>query len=657
MKRIFNALLFTLSVVAPGISSAARSDLNGDGRSDILWYHSGVFGLISMNASGLSLAPLYAVDIRPSADWEIRGVADLNGDGKSDIVWRNKATGEIHGLLMDSATVLAQGPILSLPDLNRDIASVTDVDGDGKADLILTDAPTGALSVSYLDGLSVTRTGAVEIGANPARRIVASGDLNGDGRKELFWRDEATGAVNATFLSAPADPANAAAATDLQFYREGNANWKAVGFDDFDGDGKTDVLWRNSATGEVFLMLMNGTTVASGRMIYRESNQDWAIVATGDYDGNGKADIVWRNMATGAVYMMLMDGFTIASQGFVYTEPDRQWQIVKNVVTPSEFRSMVKGFGEPVFKLTPPPSYSDGPFTFEGSNNGVADVFSDGSVSIANLGTVTITSVQAATAKYPEIRTTVTLIIEKGAPNLATPDKIDQPYTSPLSVNIGYSVSNNDSHPAGEEYVLPTVTLSDPAFGSFAWPDRFYFQSYLYTNKSGTVTLTISLPERARWKAATKSFPVTLRQTTTHEDGPKLKAVDGSYSLSPGNQYVFDPATATATIKMCPGGYESQTESIKFVLDQRAQLAVHRLYLDGVELTRKPSDDQNYNGVVFVGTVSNVLGTRQLKRVTDPYGAQDAGVLTLYDESLSTVVVEHVEEPWHVAKCAGSGPQ
>jgi len=48
----------------------------------------------------------------------------------------------------------------------------------------------------------------------------------------------------------------------------------------------------------------------------------------GDYNGDGKADLLWQNTASGQVYMMLMNGFTIGSGALLYTEPDTQWKIV-----------------------------------------------------------------------------------------------------------------------------------------------------------------------------------------------------------------------------------------------------------------------------------------------------------------------------------------
>ena len=43
--------------------------------------------------------------------------------------------------------------------------------------------------------------------------------------------------------------------------------------------------------------------------------------APGDYDGDGKADIQWRNTASGEDYLFLMNGMNVTSEGFLPTVP------------------------------------------------------------------------------------------------------------------------------------------------------------------------------------------------------------------------------------------------------------------------------------------------------------------------------------------------
>jgi hypothetical protein len=112
-------------------------------------------------------------------------------------------------------------------------------------------------------------------------------------------------------------------------YVEPNTAWKIVADADFDGDGVTDLLWRNDSTGQVYLMALGSNGLpAGGAFIYTEPNPAWEIVATPDLDGDGHADIVWWNSSTGQVYALLMNGFAITAQGFVYTEPNTDWMIV-----------------------------------------------------------------------------------------------------------------------------------------------------------------------------------------------------------------------------------------------------------------------------------------------------------------------------------------
>jgi hypothetical protein len=95
-------------------------------------------------------------------------------------------------------------------------------------------------------------------------------------------------------------------------------SWTIVGTGDFDGDGKTDILWRNS-DGTVGLWLMNGTQVVSTTS-FGIVPASWSIFETGDFNGDGKSDILWRN-SDGTVGMWLMNGtqFTPSSFGVLPT--------------------------------------------------------------------------------------------------------------------------------------------------------------------------------------------------------------------------------------------------------------------------------------------------------------------------------------------------
>jgi hypothetical protein len=82
------------------------------------------------------------------------------------------------------------------------------------------------------------------------------------------------------------------------------------------GDGKADILWRNSTTGQVYIWLMNGTTLTSSGSLGSVSS-DWSIAGVGDFDGNGTSDTLWRNSTTGQVYIWFINGTTMSGGGSV----------------------------------------------------------------------------------------------------------------------------------------------------------------------------------------------------------------------------------------------------------------------------------------------------------------------------------------------------
>lgn len=90
---------------------------------------------------------------------------------------------------------------------------------------------------------------------------------------------------------------------------------------DFNGDGKSDVLLRNEITGEWSISFLDG------RSLLRESKPAmskvlaWELAGAKDFDGNGSPDILIRNKASGGWYIYLYEKDTIIHRGYVEDLP------------------------------------------------------------------------------------------------------------------------------------------------------------------------------------------------------------------------------------------------------------------------------------------------------------------------------------------------
>src|SRR5262249_51206457 len=60
-----------------------------------------------------------------------------------------------------------------------------------------------------------------------------------------------------------------------------------AGTGDFNGDGKSDLLWLNTSTGQAVIWLLNGTSVSGGGSPGSAASP-WTIAETGDFNGDSK---------------------------------------------------------------------------------------------------------------------------------------------------------------------------------------------------------------------------------------------------------------------------------------------------------------------------------------------------------------------------------
>ena len=115
-------------------------------------------------------------------------------------------------------------------------------------------------------------------------------DFNGDGKSDILWRNGTTGA-NAIWRSA--NSATSQGVTGVT-----NLAWIVAGVGDFNLDQKADILWRNNSSGANVIWRSANSSTQQG--VTGVTNVAWVVAGVGDFNNDGKADILWRNGSTGA---------------------------------------------------------------------------------------------------------------------------------------------------------------------------------------------------------------------------------------------------------------------------------------------------------------------------------------------------------------------
>jgi hypothetical protein len=141
--------------------------------------------------------------------------------------------------------------------------------------------------------------------------VVGVGDFSGDGKSDILWRNSSTGMVTMWIMNGT-NMTNWAVIVG-----SGNTDWTVAGVGDFNGDGKADILWRNTSTGMVTTWLMDGTRMTNWAVLVGNGNQPWNIAGTGKFDADSNFDILWRNNSTGMVTMWFMNGTSLKSWDIV----------------------------------------------------------------------------------------------------------------------------------------------------------------------------------------------------------------------------------------------------------------------------------------------------------------------------------------------------
>lgn len=145
-------------------------------------------------------------------------------------------------------------------------------------------------------------------------------DFNGDGKTDVLWSNSQNGHIGAWLMGETTPTCTSIGNVSP------NAGWTFEGLSDFNKDGKTDLLLYNQQTGDVQVWLINEspapTTIVHSK---KPAQSGWSFEGIGDLNGDGQKDVFWYNRQTGETEAWLMRGGNIVTSVGCMQDTSSYW--------------------------------------------------------------------------------------------------------------------------------------------------------------------------------------------------------------------------------------------------------------------------------------------------------------------------------------------
>lgn len=255
-----------------------------------------------------------------SGNGEVVAFNYVNGDSMGVVVIETDSMSS--SIINDNVSTYYQRTSLFNPAINNDGSIIVYSSKTRDLGDTAVDFTQPYIATTDADGDGLPNEWELAYGLNPYYAQDPSTDTDGDGLTDIEEYYLGTSPTSQDTDGDGVDDFNDAFPTDSSEWADTDGDGIGDNSElpvraDVDGDGRADIVWRNASNvrGWNFLWTMNGEEVLLSRPINVVQGEEWQL-NLGDFDGDGKTDLFWRNpdLLGGYNRVFLMDGFNITSR-------------------------------------------------------------------------------------------------------------------------------------------------------------------------------------------------------------------------------------------------------------------------------------------------------------------------------------------------------